>query len=226
MFNGFSQATGDFLWSLSMNNDRTWFQAHRQEYEDALNGPFRALTAETLERMRAAYPDLNFQAHISRIYRDARRLFGRGPFKDHLWVSIQSGERRATGPMYWFEVGGTGWSCGTGNWEDSADVAEHWRQRIDAETERFEAIVRGIAERGPYLLYGETYKRPKADRGALLNPWYNRKHLSVGYEQGYGGVMYTPKLVDALVETYTALMPFYRFLADVWNDVLIERAGR
>ena len=86
--------------------------------------------------------------------------------------------------------------------------------------------MRGIAERGPYLLYGETYKRPKADRGALLNPWYNRKHLSVGYEQGYGGVMYTPKLADALVETYTALMPFYRFLADVWNDVLIERAGR
>ena len=36
MFQGFSQATGDFLWGLSMNNDRAWFQAHRQEYEDAL----------------------------------------------------------------------------------------------------------------------------------------------------------------------------------------------
>lgn len=226
MFQGFSQATGDFLWGLAMNNDRTWFLAHKQEYEDALNQPFRALTFETLQKMQAAFPEQEFQAHIARIYRDARRLFGRGPYKDHLWFSIQSGERRAFGPMFWFEIGGTGWSCGAGNWEDSADVAEHWRRRIDAEPERFEAIVRGIEAHGPYLLYGPTYKRPKADKGELLNPWYNRKHLSVGYEHGYGGVMYTPDLPDALAETFTALMPFYRFLRDVWNDTLIDRAGR
>ena len=226
MFRGFSKATGDFLWSLSMNNDRTWFQAHRQEYEDALNRPFKALTDDALERMRAAFPDQDFQAHISRIYRDARRLFGRGPYKDHLWFSIQSGERRAHGPMFWFEVNCTGWCCGAGNWEDAADIAEHWRARIDADPARFEEIIRGIEARGPYLLYGESYKRPKADRGELLNPWYNRKHLSVGYEYGYGGAMYSAELVDTLVETYTALMPFYLFLCDVWNDTLIERAGK
>ena len=226
MFQGFSQATGDFLWSLSMNNDRTWFNAHRDEYEGALNRPFRALASDTLQRMQQRFPDQDFQAHIARIYRDARRLFGRGPFKDHLWFSIQSGERRATGPMFWFEISGTGWSCGAGNWEDSADVAAHWRARIDAETDRFLQIVRDIESRGPCLLYGEIYRRPKADRGALLNPWYNRRHLSVGYEFGYGGVMYTPDLVDTLAETFTALMPFYRFLRDVWNDTLIERAGR
>ena len=224
MFNGFSQATGDFLWGLSMNNDRTWFLAHKQEYEDALNGPFRALAAETLERMRRDFPEEDFQAHLARIYRDARRLFGRGPYKDHLWFSLQSGERRAFGPMFWFEISGTGWSCGAGNWEDAADIAECWRARIDAEPARFEGIIRGMLARGPYLLYGDMYKRPKADRGEFLNPWYNRKHLSVGYE--HGGVMFTPELTDALAETFTALMPFYRFLRDVWNDVLIARAGR
>ena len=31
MFQGFSQATGDFLWGLSMNNDREWFDAHLKE---------------------------------------------------------------------------------------------------------------------------------------------------------------------------------------------------
>ena len=136
--------------------------------------------------------------------------------------------------MFWFEISGTGWSCGCGNWEDSADIGEHWRKRIDdepkrfekIEPKRFEKIVRDLEKRGPYTLYGPAYKRPKADRGERLNPWYNRKHLSVGYEHGYGGVMYTPDLPDALVETFTALMPLYRFLRDVWNDVLIERAGR
>jgi len=226
MFQGFSQATGDFLWSLSMNNDRTWFLEHKQEFEDVLNQPFRALALETLERLQRAFPEQEFEVHIARIYRDARRLFGRGPYKDHLWFSLQSGERRARGPMFWFEISGTGWSCGVGNWEDAADIGEHWRQRIDAQPERFEGIVRDIAARGPYVLYGPMYKRPKADRGELLNPWYNRKHLSVGYEQGYGGVMYSPALVDTLADTFAALMPLYVFLRDVWNDVLTERAGR
>lgn len=226
MFNGFSQATGDFIWGLAMNNNREWFLAHKEEYEAHLNQPFRALAFDTLEKLRAAHPDQDFQAHLARIYRDARRLFGRGPYKDHLWFSIQSGERRAFGPMFWFEIGGTGWSCGCGNWEDSADIGEHWRKRIDDEPRRFEAIVRGIEARGPFMLYGPMYKRLKADRGAFLNPWYNRRHLSVGYEHDFGGVMFTPELTDALANTFTALMPFYLFLRDVWNDTLIDRAGR
>ena len=179
MFNGFSQATGDFIWGLAMNNNREWFLAHKEEYEAHLNQPFRALAFDTLEKLRAAHPDQDFQAHLARIYRDARRLFGRGPYKDHLWFSIQSGERRAFGPMFWFEIGGTGWSCGCGNWEDSADIGEHWRKRIDDEPRRFEAIVRGIEARGPFMLYGPMYKRLKADRGAFLNPWYNGARSSI-----------------------------------------------
>ena len=58
MFQGFSQATGDFLWSLAMNNDRTWFQAHRDEFENHLNRPFHALAGETRDFILARHPDL------------------------------------------------------------------------------------------------------------------------------------------------------------------------
>ena len=226
MFQGFSQSTGDFLWGLSMNNDREWFNAHRDEYEAHLNQPFRALAGETLDILQARFPARDFQVHVARIWRDARRLFGRGPFKDHLWFSIQSGDRHARGPMFWFELDPTGWSYGAGNWEDAADITAAWRARIDAEPARFEAIARDIAARGPYTLWGEVYKRPKADRGEFLNPWYNRKHISVGREQPYGGAMYTPEFPDYLAARFAELMPFYQFLQEVWNDVLIERAGR
>ena len=226
MFQGFSQATGDFLWGLSMNNDRAWFQAHREEYEAHLNQPFRALAFETLALLQQRFPDQDFQVHIARIWRDARRLFGRGPFKDHLWFSIQGGDRHARGPMFWFELDPTGWSYGVGNWEDAADITEQWRALIDADPARFEALVRDIDAKGPYKLWGETYKRPKADRGEFLNPWYNRKHISVGYEQGYGGVMYTDALPGLLADRFRDLMPLYRFLREVWNNVLIQRAGR
>ena len=226
MFHGFSQATGDFLWGLSMNNDRTWFNAHRDDYEAHLNQPFRALAADTLSIMQARYPDLEFQTHISRIWRDARRLFGRGPFKDHLWFSMHSGAGRPSGPMFWFELGGMGWSNGMGIWEDAADVASAFRARVDGDPARFEGLVKAIAARGPYTLWGEAYKRPKGDRGEIINPWYNRKHFSVGWERGYGGPLYTDALPQLLADDFTFLMPMYRFLSEVYNDVLIERAGR
>ena len=227
MFNGFSQSTGDFLWGLSMNNDREWFNAHRDEYEAHLNQPFRALALQTLQMLQARFPEQDFQLHIARIWRDARRLFGRGPFKDHLWFSIQSSDRKSQGPMFWFEISPTGWSCGAGNWEDAADVSEAWRALFDADPARFGRIVDGIeAHGGQPRLYGDMYKRLKADRGERLNPWYNRKHLSLGYEYPYGGVMFSDSLPDYLAEQFTALMPLYLFLREAWNNVLIQRAGR
>lgn len=226
MFQGFSQATGDFLWSLAMNNDRTWFLAHKQEFENVLNQPFRALAADTLAALQARVPAEEFQVHTSRIYRDARRLFGRGPYKDHLWFAVYSGQRHTVGPMFWFEIGGMSWSYGMGIWEDSADVAAAWRDAIDADPARFEAIVKGIEARGPYRLWGDMYKRPKGDRGDVINPWYNRRHFSVGWEEGYGGPLYTDALPGVLAEAYAALMPMYAFMKEVYNNVLIERAGR
>ena len=226
MFQGFSQQTGDFFWSLAMNNDRTWFKAHKDEFERVLNQPFRALAAQSLELMQARHPNDEWQMHVSRIYRDARRLFGRGPYKDHLWYAIQTGDHHDGGPTFWFELNGTGYSCGMGWWDPSADHAEVFRSYVDADPARFEALVRDIESQGRFRLWGDVYKRPKGDRGALLNPWYNRKNISVGIEQGYGGVMYTDALPAFVADTFDALMPLYRCFQQVWNAVLVQRAGR
>ena len=31
MFQGFSQGAVDFLWGVRFNNERSWFEAHKQE---------------------------------------------------------------------------------------------------------------------------------------------------------------------------------------------------
>ena len=91
MFSGFSEKTGAFLWDLAFNNERPWFLAHKQEFEDFVNTPFKAMAADTCAGMKKRLPDFEGSVHISRIYRDARRLFGRGPYKDHLWFTLREG---------------------------------------------------------------------------------------------------------------------------------------
>ena len=34
MFQGFSQNAIDFLWGISLNNERGWFMAHKQDFTD------------------------------------------------------------------------------------------------------------------------------------------------------------------------------------------------
>ena len=114
MFQGFSKKTGEFLWELAFNNERPWFLAHKDEFEEYVNAPFKALAGECFALMEQRYPALDCRVHVSRIYRDARRLFGRGPYKDHLWFSIKASQVLLEGPMFWFEVGAADYSYGMG----------------------------------------------------------------------------------------------------------------
>ena len=225
MFRGFSEKTADFLWGLALNNDRGWFNAHREEYEEHLNQPFRALAAETFERMQTLRSDVDLRLHIARIYRDARRLYGRGPFKENLWFTIHQGDPHEGGPTFWFELNGREWSYCAGWWEGRADLSAAWRAAIDADPARFEAIIDAIAARGPFQLWGETFKRPRADRGEKLNPWYNRKNLSVGWEHVFGGAMFSEDLPAVLADGYALLIPFFDFTLEVFQKVQAERAA-
>ena len=82
MFTGFSDATIDFLWELRFHNERPWFLEHKQVFLDTLDRPMKALAADVTAALEQAYPDRKWYLHVARIYRDARRLHGNGPYKD------------------------------------------------------------------------------------------------------------------------------------------------
>ena len=105
MFQGYTQGAVDFLWGLKLNNERPWFQAHKEEFLALVDRPTRELAAQLTQAMTDAYPKFGLELKVSRIYRDARRLFGRGPYKDHLWFSLRKpGEQDGAIPCFWFEI--------------------------------------------------------------------------------------------------------------------------
>ena len=81
MFTGFSDATIDFLWELRFHNERPWFLEHKQVFLDTLDRPMKALAADVTAALEQAYPDRKWYLHVARIYRDARRLHGNGPYR-------------------------------------------------------------------------------------------------------------------------------------------------
>ena len=116
MFEGITPAASEFLFALALHNEREWFMPRKEEFKALVDTPLRSLAAETLDLMRGQFPEEDFQPHVSRIYRDARRLHGGGPYRDHLWFSLQSGDTRANGPMFWFELTAVSYAYGMGFW--------------------------------------------------------------------------------------------------------------
>ena len=211
MFQGFSKKTGEFLWELAFNNERPWFLAHKDEFEEYVNAPFKALAEECFALMEQRYPALDCRVHVSRIYRDARRLFGRGPYKDHLWFTLWTGEDRHNSPVFWFELSPASYSYGVGFYTATAEQMAALRRYIDANPAEMERLAKR-AGKSEFHLEGEPYKRLKKDVGEVLNPWYNRKWISLCAEYDHGGALYTGELPQVLLDAYEKLMPVYRLL--------------
>ena len=215
-FEGFPADLPDFLWGLGFNNERPWFNAHREDFERCLNTPIHALAEDVKAAMDQRHPGLAPALHVSRIWRDARRLFGRGPFKEHMWFSLGvSGEIYTPTPQFWFGIDAKSWEAGMGCWNMSGDMLALWRRSIDLAPQRLEAIVRPLDRRQDLGRYWQVYKKPKGDPGPALYDWYNARAVELGKTVWFDPAPPGKELVEQVLDVYEALTPLYRYLLEL-----------
>ena len=216
MFTGFTKQAGDFMWELAFNNERPWFMEHKAQFEELVNTPMKALAAETAELMRARCPERELTMHVSRIYRDARRLFGRGPYKDHLWFMIYDETVKNAGPVFFFEFGKGEYGYGMGFYDATSAQMEAFRKMVDANPARFERLAAPI-EGSEFTVHGEEYKRKKAERGGVIGKWYNRKRIYVSFYRDFDGTGLEEDLPERLCDAFMRLMPMYDYFTEFYN---------
>ena len=219
MFQGFSQGAVDFLWGIGFHNERAWFEAHKEEYLTLVDRPLRELGAQAAQTMGEKYPKLGLGLKVSRIYRDARRLYGRGPYKDHLWFSLRRfGEQEGAVPCFYFELAPEYYSYGVGAYDPSPLTMAKLRARVDRDPKPLEKLARRLNRQTEFVLEGELYKRPKGDPGPLLSPWYNRRQITLASDHNCEGVLFTPQLADQVIQGFCFLEPYYCWLQSLAGD--------
>lgn len=215
MFQGYTQETVDFMWGIRFNNERSWFLPRKEVYQRALLQPTRDLAEQVYTAVQGMLPDEPLLVKVSRIYRDARRLHGNGPYKDHLWFCIRTGDQDWTNrPTFWFEIAPDYYSYGLGFCRPKASLMAHYRRQIDAHPAELEKLVRDFAGQEVFTLSGDVYARPKGQVSALLQPWYDRKSITLRHEcSPLDERIFSPALADDLIHGFGLLTPFYRYFA-------------
>ena len=212
MFEGFSEETLRFLWGIRLNNERSWFLEHKEEYQRSLYEPLKALAAQSQEALHARFPRLLLNVHTTRIYRDARRLHGRGPYKDDLWFVLREEEEEWTEtPVFYFEISPEGYEYGMGYYSARPSVMEQYRRRILREPKELETLARRLNRQKQFVLEGPEYRRAKGQVSELLTPWFNRKSVTLDAARPADELLFSPELTGVLADGFAWLMPYYQY---------------
>lgn len=213
MFTGFTDETVDFMWGIRFNNERSWFEAHKEIYLKQFYQPMRELGEELYDYMREQRLDYGLICKVSRIYRDARRLHGRGPYKESLWFTIeQPGESWTDRPSFWFELMPEGWSYGMGYWVSKPVTMAKLRARIDRDPATMEDLTRKLNAQEEFTLDTTDYKKLRSPAPSeILEPWYRAKYFAIGHHEKLTEELFSRDIVERLKQGYTFLLPYYDY---------------
>ena len=209
MFTGFTPETVDFLWGIRMNNNREWFQEHKQDYVNHLYEPMKALGKELFVPFLDRPGNL---LKVSRIYRDAR-MHHPTPYKESLWICIrQDVQWWAENPCLYLEINPDEVHYGFFLWKMRTSAMEDFRRHITAYPDEFLELVRKTEEAVGQPITAELYKRPKPCSDPRLEPYFAWKgQIGCTRSIAPGEAMFGPGLKDEVADFFEKLTPLYEY---------------
>lgn len=144
-----------FLRDLSCNNNKEWFTANRQRYQEVLSRWY-GFCEELIAAVGQYDPDiacLTVKDCTYRIYRDTRFSPDKTPYKTHFGVFLSKGGKKSMHAGYYFHVGtgaGEGYPHGhmlaSGNYCYAPQVIRMLREDISFGWEEFKQHVLDAAD--------------------------------------------------------------------------------
>jgi uncharacterized protein (TIGR02453 family) len=234
-FSGFRPEAIQFLADLAANNERTWFQARKGEYERLLKEPLEALMVALDERFRDRSIPLRADPARSpfRIYRDVRFAKDKSPYKTNVgasfpWAADETEPTSATGRSGTANVhSGGGYFhlspgeiyVGGGIWHPEKPWLDAFRRSVAdkpatlrrlVDDPSFRATFGSLSRDGHALQRvpsGYPADHPEAEVLKLKDVVFGRR-LSDAEANSAG-------LPDVIAETFAAGVPMFRYLASI-----------
>jgi uncharacterized protein (TIGR02453 family) len=216
VFSGFRPEAIQFLADLADNNERSWFQPRKGDYERLLKTPLEELCVVLDQRFRERGIPLSADPARSpfRIYRDVRFSKDKSPYKTNVGASFPyiGGHADAGG---YFHLSPGEIYAGGGMWHPERERLTAWRALVDSgvglEALDDPAFVATFGSVGGDALSrvpaGFAKDHPRADLLKLKDVTFGR-HLSDDEAT-------SADLPDILADTYASAVPVFRLLGSL-----------
>ncbi len=162
----FSARTFVFLRQLARNNDREWFQAHREAYDDEVREPALRFIQDFAPHLRGISPHFRADPRGSggslfRIHRDTRFSKDKSPFKTHVGIQFRHDRGRdAHTPGFYLHLEPGGCFAAAGIWHPDGTTLRKIREGLVENGQAWKNAVGGKAFRQWMTLEGERLSRP------------------------------------------------------------------
>jgi uncharacterized protein (TIGR02453 family) len=226
LFSGFPGGGLQFLEDLAQNNNREWFQAHKEVYTEHLLGPAQDFVMALGERLKTISRGLTFdiktggRGSILRIYRDLRFSKDKRPYNTNLRVFFWEGSRKKMeNPGFFVRIGPHRGEVFGGMHQFPKPFLAAYRDAVVGEQMGMglDAALASVRGAGKYEIGGEHYKRtPRGydsdhPRAELLR--YNGIYAQA--PEFDREVLLKPELVDVCFEHCRSMSPLHRWLVKV-----------
>ncbi|HYW51921.1 MAG TPA: DUF2461 domain-containing protein [Gemmatimonadaceae bacterium] len=224
-FSGFPTAAFTFLKQLADNNERDWFEARRETYEQSLRVPMRALIEEMDARLATFAPEIigTVKGSMFRIHRDVRFSKDKSPYKTNAACWFFHRDSRGTvgqdavhgGAGLYFQLEPRACFAGGGVWMPPAPVLKRVRTALDVGHEEFESIVSAKAFRKTFGALDTEAMLKRMPRGFDAEhpaaTWLRHQSFTAGCALTQSEVT-SARLADRLEEIFRTITPLVRWL--------------
>jgi uncharacterized protein (TIGR02453 family) len=217
-FDGFPRAGIDFMKRLKRNNNRPWFEKHKEEYEAVVKLPMQSLIAALQPHFEVFAPefDIHPKKSLFRIYRDVRFSKDKTPYKTHVAAHfvLRGKPKGVEGSGYYLHIEPGEVFLGGGIYMPDSDQLKKIRRAIAGQPDRFLSILEQKQFKKVFKrLQGETLQRVPQGYEAdhPMAEWLKYKQFFVWVEWSETKSA-RQKFVTDVVEVFEAATPLVRFL--------------
>nr|WP_315247864.1 DUF2461 domain-containing protein [uncultured Flavobacterium sp.] len=211
------QSTLDFLQQLKENNNKPWFEAHKQEYLIELNHIESFAEALLHELSKTDVLETSSgKKSVYRIYRDIRFSKDKTPFKT-FWGGSYTRATAARRGGYYFHLEKENSFFAGGFWGPNAADLKRIRTELDHDSESFKKILNSKAFRNTFgTLQGEQLKtKPKGfdvDHPAIDLLRFKQFLIIKRFTDDE---VLSPQFLEQALETMQNMRPFFDYMSEI-----------
>jgi len=219
-FQGFPRALFRFLQALSENNNRDWFNEHKDSYRADVVDPVLDFIEAMRPRLRKISPHylVDSRPHggsMFRIYRDTRFAKDKRPYKENVGCQFRhEAGKDAHAPGFYVHIANDGIFFGGGVWLPPYEVLGKIRDAIVDKPEEWKKITRNrtfIKHFGG--VHGDGLKRPPRgyDPG---NPYIEdlKRKTFFAMQRCDEDLAASPEFINEVTRAFRAASPLMAFL--------------